>query len=75
LTAEHVGNLQKGEITEQVDDKTYHVEYSDGNDDHLTYEEIINEHTYTFWMLRSLFQTQKVQQVILWELLRMLEIF
>ena len=46
LTVEHAGNLQKAEITEQVDDKTYHVEYVeyavDGNDDHLTYKDIIN---------------------------------
>ena len=42
LIVEHAGNLQKAEMTEQADDKTYHVAYADGNDNQLTYEEVIN---------------------------------
>ena len=36
FTVEHAGNTQKAKITEQMDDKTYHGEYADGNDAHLT---------------------------------------
>jgi len=42
FTAEHAGITQKAEVTEQISDTTYNVEFADGNDDHLTYEEIIN---------------------------------
>ena len=39
--AEHAGVMQRIEVTSKEDDK-YHVEYADGNEDHLTYEEVIN---------------------------------
>ena len=42
FTAEHAGITQKAKVAEQILDHTYNVEYADGNDDHLTYEEIIN---------------------------------
>ena len=42
FTVEHAGNLLKAKITEQADDKIYHDKYTGVNDDHLTYEEIVN---------------------------------
>ena len=42
FTAEYAGITQKADVREPVTDNTYNVEYTDGNDDHLTYEEIIN---------------------------------
>ena len=42
LADEHAGITQKAKVTEQVSDNTYNVEYADGNDDYLTYEDIIN---------------------------------
>ena len=42
FTAEHAGITQKAKVMEQIADTTYNMEYADGNDDHLTYEEIIN---------------------------------
>ena len=42
FTVEHAGNSQKAKVMEQISDTIYNMEYADGNDDHLTYEEIIN---------------------------------
>ena len=42
FTAEHAGITQKAKVIEQISDTIYNVEYADGNDDHLTYEEITN---------------------------------
>ena len=42
FTAKQEYITQKAEVTEHISDSTYNVEYADGNDDHLTYEEIIN---------------------------------
>ena len=41
FAAEHVGETQRVEIKAKQDDK-YHVEYADGNEDHLMCAEIIN---------------------------------
>jgi hypothetical protein len=42
FTTEHAGVNQKAEIMKQEADDTYLIEYADGNDEYLTYEEIIN---------------------------------
>jgi len=42
FTAEHAGITQKAKVMEQISDTTYNMEYADGNDDHLSYEEIID---------------------------------
>ena len=42
FTAEYAGITQKAKVMEQISDTIYNMEYADGNDDHLTYEEIIN---------------------------------
>ena len=42
FTVEHAGTTQKAEVTKHLDDKTYYVEYANGHDGHIIYDEIIN---------------------------------
>ena len=42
FTIEHAGELQKAEVKELNEDKTYLIEYADGNEDNATYAELIN---------------------------------
>jgi len=57
--AEHAGTLQRIEVESKEDDQ-YHVEYADGNEDHLTYEELINllnketEDGYHLWTFKEI---------------------
>ena len=57
--AEHAGEVQRIEVKSKEDDK-YHVEYADGNEDHLTYAEIINllnkatEDGYHLWTFKEI---------------------
>jgi hypothetical protein len=39
---EHANMEQKVEVKEKEADGTYLIEYADGNEDHMTYAEIIN---------------------------------
>ena len=41
ITEKHAGITQKVEVKSKEEDQ-YHVEYADGNQDHLTSEELIN---------------------------------
>ena len=41
LISWHAGTTQRVEVLAKEDDK-YHIECADGNEDHLTYEELIN---------------------------------
>jgi len=57
--AEHAGVVQRIEVKAKEDDK-YHVEYADGNEDYLTYAEIINllnketEDGYHLWTFKEI---------------------
>ena len=57
--AEHAGVMQRIEVKAKEDDK-YHIEYADGNEYHLTYEEIINllnketEDGYHLWTFKEI---------------------
>jgi len=82
FTAEHAGITQKAKVMEQISDTTYNVEYADGNDDHLTYKEIISmpnreeeegTHLWTFKKItdhRKISTTGKqiMEVVVLWDI-------
>ena len=59
FATEHAGETQRGAVKGKQDDK-YHVEYADGNEDHLTYAEIINllnkktEDGYHLWTFKEI---------------------
>jgi hypothetical protein len=42
FATEHAGQQQRAQVKERINEEMYLVEYADGNDEHLTYEEIIN---------------------------------
>ena len=42
FAADHAGTTQRMKVKDKVDEETYLVEYADGNEDTLTYQEIIN---------------------------------
>ena len=56
---QHAGTTQRVEVLTKEDDK-YHIEYADGNEDHLTYEELINllnketEDGYHLWTFKEI---------------------
>ena len=60
--AEHAGVMQRIEVKSKEDEQ-YHVEYADGNEDHLTYEELISllnketEDGYHLWTFKVVGRT------------------
>jgi len=56
---QHAGTTQRVEVLAKEGDK-YHIEYADGNEDHLTYEELINllnkeaEDGYHLWTFKEI---------------------
>ena len=42
FAADHAGTTQRMKVKDKVDEETYLVEYADGNEDTLTYQDIIN---------------------------------
>ena len=63
---EHAGVAQKMEVKSKEDER-YHVEYADGNEDHLTYEELINminkgtEDGYHMWLFKEILGHRKTK--------------
>jgi hypothetical protein len=55
FTTEHAGPTQKAQVMEPINDQTFLVEFADGNEDHLTYAELVNlmnketEHGHQLW--------------------------
>jgi hypothetical protein len=65
FTTEHAGQQQRAEVKERINEEMYLVEYADGNDEHLTYEEIINlinkqtEEGHTLWTFTEILDHRK----------------
>ena len=63
---EHAGHMQRAEIKEQVEDQTYLIEYADGDDERLTYAELINllnkeeEDSHQLWTFSEILEHRKV---------------
>ena len=67
FATEHAGLRQRVEVLSK-DDDLFHVEYADGNDAHLTYEEIINllnketEDGYHLWTFKEILDHRLVKR-------------
>ena len=66
FATEHAGTTQNVEVLSKDDDE-FHVEYADGNEAHLTYEEITNllnketEDGYHLWTFKEILNHRLVK--------------